>query len=336
MIWLFLLLALDRSGEVEFTRLVKLYLKYPSKDREDVIIERYKGIRPLGLDTYIRFLKARKDDKGIKEEMGHWIDYLVSPNTVLKKHDEAWVAHLHRLLTNGLISIKGKPYYLKLLSRYVPVLERYLSIETYKDRRTRLVLNICKNRLITSLKRDVPADSLYAYRKGLIPLIKNMREKYEYILLREDEEKKKRQWFNLLANGAYGEAIQWAKGDYEKGIALLLSGRVMEGKTYVKRAILDDSLRLLPVFICLNRDEKDAVILLKKILFGDGDSPASEPGITLYNLYERDIVLEPLDTFLIPYSLYFHATKDKNLRDSILEKYPFTSPAFILRVLRNR
>ncbi|MCD6277413.1 hypothetical protein J7J69_04130, partial [candidate division WOR-3 bacterium] len=56
-----------------------------------------------------------------------------------------------------------------------------------------------------------------------------------------------------------------------------------------------------------------------------------EPGITLYNILNQGMIVQPLDTFLLPYSLYFEAVRNRKQKGIILEKYPFTSPAFILR-----
>ena len=331
MILIYLLLSLNGGNSAEFSRLVKTYLRHPDRKLENIIIEKYREIRPDGLVNYIKFLKKKDDDEGIKKEILYWIDYLKDADAVLDTHGEKWILDIHRKLTDSFINIRNRPYYFNLLSRYVPVLELYLNKLHYKNRPTRIVLPMYMRRLRSTLEREVSTDTLYKYRQGLMPLIRGMRDKYEYIKNREKEEEKRALLFNMLQKGDYEKAMEMANTDYEKGIALVLSGKTEEGKTYIKRAILNDSLKLLPVYICMNTDEKDARFLLQYMLMGREYRLEGEPGITLYNILNQGMIVQPLDTFLIPYSLYFEAVRNRKQKEIILKKYPFTSPAFILR-----
>uniref|UniRef100_A0A7C4U853 Uncharacterized protein n=1 Tax=candidate division WOR-3 bacterium TaxID=2052148 RepID=A0A7C4U853_UNCW3 len=314
MILLIFLIGQDKVifNEKDF---IDKYTKYEitrDKNVEKEFLDLYKNVRPYGIDTYIKYLLLKKDDKKIREEIDYLISYLRDGNKIPKV--------IYSYALKALILLKDDENFYKNLSAVLSFLLRDYEI-TYREREVRPILFRFFNNYSN-------LDSLSKYENITNLLGKEWIEKVNNY--KKDKERKEKLLF-FLRNMKEDSALNFVKNNYEKTLVYFYFGDFDKGEIIMKNEY-KDSTSLLPFYILIKSGarKEDIKTISSKFLGLEGDIPQGELSKFFYTLI-FDTLIQFEDKNLAPYLLYFKIEEGKEKKEAILKNYPNTSPAFIIR-----
>ncbi len=149
---------------------------------------------------------------------------------------------------------------------------------------------------------------------------------------KREELKRKEKLILHIQNMNIDSAIFYTNSEYEKALVYTYLESYDKAISLFKMNYKDKNF--FPIFILLNTGNKNDARTIAGKLLGLNLNP---PLINISKLYYSlifDTTLQFYDSELEPYIYYLNIESGKDEKDSLLKKYPDTSPAFIIRNIK--
>lgn len=306
----------------ELNEVLLNYKKTKDEKIENEFLKMYNSIKPVGIDIYIQYLLLKKDKNRIKEEMNNTFKNLKFEKEI---KDTIRYFYIYNGVFNSIIILRDDDDFYKNLQEFIKLIkEKPITIS--KGRAKEPIENKYMINIINTLSRYGNIDSLVKYEEFDIylrgDLLKEVKEK-------RNENKRIKNLLMSLKNSNQDSALMYTKSDYEKALVYAYFGYLDKVEGIIKMEYKNKNL--LALFIILKSGEKNSVKCISSRILGlDRCLPTDDLSMLFYSLI-FDTTLKWKDKDLESYLIYLEIEEGKIPEDTLLKKYPESSPSFIIR-----